>query len=168
MTGLYEAYLSDPTQSPFDVLEADYSGLTRQLLGQRISQLLNTYWLTSIAPLSVSGELTTDDIASVSVLNGTWIKSHDERYLHVYQGWLMALILASSVLAILCVISATLRIFGHSPDSLAILSALTRGNCIHVPPGGPYLDGDERVRRLGQQKLMLGDRCWAYRRGEHG
>jgi hypothetical protein len=150
-----ELYVDDPT-SPFRLEGiANLSKLSNHDLGIRIGQMLNTYYLASLEPFSMTGNLTSVPTAMIPV-NGTLVTQS----LQYVCNWpVLGLLLFSATTTLLAAISGI--VFDHlaiGPDILGYCSTLTRDNpYIKLPLGGSTLDGDERARLLMDLKLRLGD-----------
>lgn len=81
-----------------------------------------------------------------------------EEYLYCDKSWLSALFFATLVLLCSTICSAWLRMITVGPDTLDLVSALTRVNDITVPATGSHLDGDKRSRLMRDLRVRLGDR----------
>jgi hypothetical protein len=150
-----ELYIDDPS-SPFRLGGvAHLSKVSNHDLGIRIGQILNTYYLTSLEPFSITGNLTSVPTAVIAV-NGTLVTQS----LQYVCNWpVLGILLFSAIALLLAAISGI--VFNHlvvGPDILGYCSTLARDNpYVKLPPGGSTLDGDERTRLLTDLKLRLGD-----------
>jgi hypothetical protein len=150
-----ELYIDDPS-SPFRLGGvANLSKLSNHDLGVRIGQVLNTYYLASLEPFSMTGNLTSVPTATIAV-NGTRVTQS----LQYVCNWpVLGLLLFSAIAMLLAAISGI--VFDHlaiGPDILSYCSTLTRDNpYVKLPLGGSTLDGDERALLLMDLNLRLGD-----------
>jgi hypothetical protein len=134
---------------------------------ERLSHVLNTYWLGSIFPQAMTG-----DFASLPAnTNASGDMSDPPLALHtqaqlstlkeIYTcnwAWLGVYSLASSVLLIAAILGVVLNHLIFMPDILAACSSLTRDNpFVRVPRGGSTLSGFERSRLLKEMRVRLGD-----------
>lgn len=156
-----QKYLVDPTgllSSPGDIPEDKIKNITPENLAIRMGQLLNSYWLASLAPRSILANFNASvdgDFNVQASSNGT---SHtDEEFLQCHTPWLQILFTCSFLLMVTAIGSGLCECLSNVPDVLDTISSLTRKNKIVVDEGGSYLDGDDRTRILKNVVVRMGD-----------
>lgn len=139
------------------------SGLTRQDLFKvaksdfeaRLGQVLNTYWLTTISPYSMLGNLTQGNASTISS-DGVNLQ-YESRY-RVNWVFFAIFLVACTLLFVSAVGGIVLKALAPAPDVLGYVSTLTKDNpYVEVPEGGSTLGGIERSLMLKDLKLRLGD-----------
>lgn len=162
-SSMFASYLQDPLDaSSYNVDHwVNLTNVAPQIVGQRLGQLLNTFWL-AMSPIPIlSASLSGARVLSASSpaifdpsqdrlkeKNGTMTVYTTEEYLHCDKSWLSALFFATLVLLFPTICSPWLRMITVGPDTLDLISALTRVNDITVPATGSHLDGDKRSRLM--------------------
>lgn len=155
---------------------AEAGNITALALSLRLGQLLNNYWsclngpyaipegLTkstaefnyNVANLSTAGDLGL--YAATASVNGT--QSRGETISFCHQGWLVALMIASAVMTVACLIGlAVCHLLIRGPDLLLNVSNLATRNSgyIKLPPNGTYMDGATRVKLVKDSRVRFGD-----------
>ncbi|KAM0415778.1 hypothetical protein ACHAPT_013239 [Fusarium lateritium] len=139
------------------------------VFSRRFTTAFNTYWESTLNPnghTNVSFQ-TDPSINTVSVehsnlspfMNSTTgtVKVTKELYI-ANRLWIGLLLLTTMILMVLAICGLALQAFIRGPDVLGYASTLTRDNPnVPVPPGGSYLDGPDRARRLKHLRLQLAD-----------
>ncbi|WEW57345.1 hypothetical protein PRK78_002811 [Emydomyces testavorans] len=166
-----ERYLND-TENP---LLTDASGISldtqnRRGFSKRLTQVLNTYFLPSLLPEAMVGDLSAAFLEAPHVETG-WnsqkystqsvpasIVNHSHDVYTVSGGWMATFILSSLAMFIAATVSAVVSHRTSIPDVLGYASSLTRdAKYFPLPEGGSGLDGLERSRILRDWAVRLGD-----------
>lgn len=170
--GVLEAYLKDPTQNPYDLLNGyfDLSNLTQldaRTMAQRLSQVLNTYWMVDNQFTSATGGSSARVLLNnnnnapnepfTDIKNSTVTSLANQDFLHRNDHWFALLCVSTLVMALASMASVILTLVRAGPDATDFLSALTLGSGSNFPDCGSHLDGDDRVKVLKDTKLMIGD-----------
>ncbi|KAI4703498.1 hypothetical protein J4E89_010074 [Alternaria sp. Ai002NY15] len=187
MNGLSQTYLDDPrnilglTAGRFE--EADQAGWAIHL-----SQILNAYWATMNGKYSLIGNFDTntnrsnanvswyhkDQDNTTGMDSDTWkdrlmlarawpstgTRRSNVEVFKAHFGWVIALIVSSTVLIVASLVPFYLRTFlPHGPDVLMNFSSLTaRDNpYVALPATGTYLDAADRSRLLKDVRIRFGD-----------
>jgi len=156
----FERYLTNPSVNPFSqfYFAVSLSNTMADDYSVRLTQILNTYWLSSIVPISITSGLDPQaEPYPMSVVNSTRIRYVEVQYLHCNTTWLALLIIASTLLCLISFMSGVLKLFLRGPNILDPVSALTRPNVLRMPENATFLDGDERIRLMGHRRVRLGD-----------
>jgi len=136
-----------------------------EAFSQRFTQLLNTFWISSVAPPAVSGSF---EMADKATINGGWFNytynnvtgsmTPDYMQLKCNKGWFAALVIASVVLLISSIMAAVLEALRRGPDLLDRIGVLLRDNpYVQAPQGTSTEGGFEQARRLKNVRIALGD-----------
>ena len=157
---LVEGYLLDPNNavSPGGTSYIHERG--SDLISQRLTQLINTYWIVSIAPYDITGNFTrkgaavygynTDsDVGSVQI---------ESDVIKCDTVWLAILLLCSLAMFLCGIAGAVLGLLRRGPDILDQFGSLLRGN--PYVRNTEYSSMDDAVdlsRRLRDVKVRLGD-----------
>ncbi|KAF2016902.1 hypothetical protein BU24DRAFT_448696 [Aaosphaeria arxii CBS 175.79] len=165
VSGVLEAYLFDPMQNPYSLLEAERGiislfHLDAETLGLRLSQILNTYWMVQNFFLHISGSFNASDPALTlkrALQNATVTETKRQDVLHYDPEWGTLLFISTTLMLFAAVASTVLRIFRTGPDVLDFISALSLHNGTALLDDGSYLDSDERIRLLKDVRLKIGD-----------
>ena len=161
-----EAYLLDP-DSPYSISESSPPiwPIGDKLFSQRFSQLLNTYWIASVAPVQLLGNFTIPSANESDLLMSSYKVSNTtaqvERVLEVIRcshAWLAVLLVASVIMLLVGVIGACLNMCRKGPEILDSFSALLRNDiCVGVEHDSSMESTPEQVRRLRHVRIRLGD-----------
>lgn len=176
MASPMESYLLDPDQ-PFSVDNpyGSYGGFVLttppiwpigdKAFSQRFTQLLNTYWINSIAPFVVTGNLTvsnftgyldsqnTFDVRNFTAQNETQLTA-----LRCHRSWLTVLLIAALVMLLTGLAGAVFGALRRGPDILGRFSPLLRDHPYANGMEGPSMeDAVEQARRLRHLQVTLGD-----------
>lgn len=136
-------------------------------LSHRMTRFINTFWDASRWPLA----MTRNDPYAMTSLNASGIppavltmdsvEGVVTRQIPIYKasvGWVICLVICSSVLLLLGIFSAFLSLCIVVPDIFDYVSSFTRDNpYVQAPHGGSGLDGAERARLLRKLPVQLGD-----------
>ncbi|KAK7431574.1 hypothetical protein QQZ08_001792 [Neonectria magnoliae] len=139
-----------------------------EVFSQRFSQLLNTFWIVSVAPFDALNNLTLQERqmrnTDLSQLSPDYLKTNGTRttdilVLKVDGAWLGILVIASLSMLLAALAAAVLNALRRGPDMLGHLTYLIRDS--------PYMDGIEAhksmedgidyTRRLKNLQIFLGD-----------
>ena len=169
---LTEKYLNN-TDAP--LLVQDFGmrlfNLDKEVFSQRLTQVINTYYIASLFPSAMVGGLDTQlPTYTVSQYTSAPIKRATTGTVtslqnHLYStniAWLTVFLVTSTVMLAAATTSSVLAYFTAIPDVLGYASSLTRDSAYfpHSSTKGSVLDGLTRSRKLKDQKVKLGDvRC---------
>ncbi|PGH27610.1 hypothetical protein AJ80_00623 [Polytolypa hystricis UAMH7299] len=140
--------------------------LPRALFSQRLTQILNTYYLTSLLPEGIVGNLSAV-ISSPQFMQYNPVVTHSvpatvtsttTRVYAVNPAWLIAFLGPSLALF---AAAATSAFFAHHtsiPDVLGYASSLSRDSpFVVLPDGGTALGGLSRAKLLKSRRVRFGD-----------
>ncbi|EEP75453.1 predicted protein [Uncinocarpus reesii 1704] len=166
-----ERYLNN-TENP---LLADARHMTlydqpKRVFSQRLSQVLNTYFLPSLLPEGIVDDLSVT-LSQDSTPEKGWnlnntlsrtataiVTNHSAETYAVSGGWVAIFIFSSLVMFGAAVMSAILAHRTSIPDVLGYVSSFTRdAKYFPLPQGGSRLDGLARSRILKNWVVRLGD-----------
>ncbi|OAX81121.1 hypothetical protein ACJ72_04542 [Emergomyces africanus] len=165
---LMEKYLNN-TDAPLLVPEVGLSlyTLDKIVFSQRLTQVLNTYYMASLFPSAMVGGLDTklpeytirmytEDPFKRRVM-GT-VTSLEYHLYATNPAWLTVFLITSAIMLFAAIASSLLAFFTHIPDVLGYASSLTRDS-VHFSHSaeGSVLDGLVRSRRLKDKRVRLGD-----------
>ncbi|KAF9530407.1 hypothetical protein CPB83DRAFT_850871 [Crepidotus variabilis] len=153
-----EGYLLDPN-SPFSVSTTPLIWQQgNELVSQRFTQLINTYWLDSIAPDTIAGNFSVDAANRFNIDSTIGSIQTQQEVIKCDYLWL-TILLISSLVMLLCGIAAV--VFGmlrRGPDILDHFTGLLRDN--------PYVSDQQyssmdnvvaQAKRLRNVTVRLGD-----------
>jgi hypothetical protein len=140
-----------------NIKDADLSNL---VFSQMFTQLLNTYWLASIAPLSTLDGLEIPyrghGHGFVSTTTSEW--QSPRRVLDYNTTWLVVLTAGSLVMLAAGIATVILNLMRRGPEVLDSFTSMLRENQYAQEETGPSTeDASEKVRRLRKARVMLGD-----------
>lgn len=161
---MVEGYLLDPDNpTSFGITTPPIYEQGDNLISQRLTQLINTYWINSIAPYSIPGNFTLpspDSSSSFGYNTDTALGSVQiqTEVITCHYTWLTVLLVSSRIL-LLCGIAGTiLDMLCRGPDILNHFTALRRDN--------PYVqdlqhssmeNAGDQLQRLRNARVRLGD-----------
>ena len=128
-----------------------------------MSQLINTYWVSSIAPYAITGSfngsmnssLPQDGYNTDSTIGQTTLQS---TVLRCDGAWFVVLLVASLVMVSASIISAVLNLCRKGPDMLGSFSMSLRDSpYVGFPRGSSLEVSTDMSRRLGKCRVRLGD-----------
>ncbi|KAI1114064.1 hypothetical protein F5Y14DRAFT_195618 [Nemania sp. NC0429] len=160
-----EGYLGDP-DNPFPLAEPPrLPNVGNALFSQRLTQLMNTYWLDSVAPLAITGNFTLhppDNVyGTLNSYNTDSTIGTAETRVNVIQcnyGWLAILVISSIIIFSCGVASAVLSIKRLGPDVLDWFSTLLRDNPhVYDSQASSMEDTSAKAVRLQNLVVRLGD-----------
>jgi hypothetical protein len=129
--------------------------LSSSLFSTRLSILMNTFWQISFGPDDFTSPLVSS-MSNTVLGDGARIDN-----LEIYRtswGWFAALIVCSVFLLSAGVASIIWDARTISPHVLGFASNVVRKTKhVHLPPVGPAASGAERVRALGEVRVMMQD-----------
>jgi hypothetical protein len=157
---------------PWNFIGAKYDNvdlykLSPDILGERLTILVNTFYQSTYATTALGGnlpknltELSAD--STFLTFNATEARITDESHL-IYRcnwRWFATLLLSAIVLQIAAYAGLVLKYVTLAPDILGFVSSLTLLNpYVPTPPGGTTLNGLERAALLYDLPIRIGDVC---------
>jgi hypothetical protein len=130
--------------------------LSSSLFSTRLSILMNTFWQISFGPDDFTSPLINSTSNNTVLGDGARIDNFE-----IYRtswGWFAALIVCSVFLLSAGVASVIWDARTISPHVLGFASNVVRKTKhVHLPPVGPAASGAERVRALGEVRVMMQD-----------
>ncbi|TPX26827.1 hypothetical protein DIZ76_012290 [Coccidioides immitis] len=166
-----ERYLNN-TENPLlaEAREMALHNLPINAFSQRLTQIINTYFLPSLLPEGIVGNISlvlsqTPVYQEQSYAHDSWTRSVPATVntpaggIYVVSGgWMTVFIVSSLVMFVAAVLSAIVAHRTSIPDVLGYVSSLTRDAIYFpLPNGGSRLDGLERSRILKDRLVRLGD-----------
>ncbi|KAI8946670.1 hypothetical protein F4801DRAFT_596325 [Xylaria longipes] len=159
-----EGYLADP-DNPFSFSEPPrLPDVGDALFSQRMTQLMNTYWLDSVAPFAIIGNFTLHtgyDIYKRNSYNTDSTIGTAETQVNVIKcnyAWLAILVVSSITIFSCGVASAILSIKRLGPDVLDRFSTILRDNPRVYDSGASSMeDSSIKANRLRNVIVRLGD-----------
>ncbi|KAE8387093.1 hypothetical protein BDV23DRAFT_174941 [Aspergillus alliaceus] len=161
---LTERYINDPANPlAADVKDNPLFKLPKQEFSERLTQIINTYYLGSISTMAITGNISAasdrkrDPGPFVRFADGTLVTWEPYRYV-VSPGWMTVFVVSSVVMLVAAMYTAVIMHITNIPDILGYVSTLTRDNeHSSFPHGGSMLDGLERSHLLKDMPVRLGD-----------
>ncbi|KAJ9666245.1 hypothetical protein H2201_003679 [Coniosporium apollinis] len=168
-----EKWMND-TSLVFGRYNDDFMSLHRlgpRVVSEKLTTALNTLWQATYATLYLGGGLPSaqselDSLAALkyplnisNILPATaYVTELDGDVYVTNWGWIVLLLVASSVLQIAATTALILRYLTLAPNLLGYVSSQTRDN-LYIPlvPGGSSMDGLERTRMLRHLPVRIGD-----------
>jgi hypothetical protein len=163
MSGV-EGYLVDPS-NPFNVVGTPLIWQQGdELVSQRMTQMINTYWLNSVAPYSHTGNFTgpvvgsqspayrynTDSVIGAIETTQVVIKVNLE--------WMIILLVTAAVMLFCGIYTVIMSMRRRGPDILDNFSALLRDNPYVRDSGCSSMDDAvDQAKRLRNTVVRLGD-----------
>ncbi|KAF4909197.1 hypothetical protein CGCF415_v006057 [Colletotrichum fructicola] len=166
-----ETYFTEP-DSPYSAAGisswdgTDIYPVGGRVFSQRFSQLLNTFWLASVASYNITGNFPfQSDIGTtlpgpIITQNITGTRTPDFLVMRVNDGWMLTLFVASTAMLISGVIAAVLGSMRRGPDVLDHPTFFSRDSpYVNVSPcySGSVEDASEQVRRTRDMRVCIGD-----------
>lgn len=125
----------------------------------RLEQQFNGYWACMQGYTSITGGVNPDSGASlIAQSDGTYTTK--ERIIQAHHGWVVTLIVASTVMVIASLISPLVRLFMQKgPDLMLNISSLATRDSPYIafPVKGTYMDASDRARLVKGVKVRFGD-----------
>ncbi|KAH6986973.1 hypothetical protein EDB80DRAFT_817655 [Ilyonectria destructans] len=164
-----EQYFTNP-DSPFDIAyqNPQISGIADDTFSRRFSQLLNTFWITSVAPFDAINNLTlqeqrpigfdiSDTASDYLKTNGT--RTSDTPVLKVHRVWLGILVMASLATLLAAFFASILNVLRRGPDILDFTTRLIRDTpYMNVETTAiPMQNGAEYTRKIRHVRICLGN-----------
>ncbi|KAL4908310.1 hypothetical protein BDW74DRAFT_99448 [Aspergillus multicolor] len=146
----------------------DWRTVSQQEMSRRFATTFNTFWLASLAPLTIPVTSLSDKVnltatsyhplAGPEFIMAQGTTSREIAVYEVYFPWLVVFITATTLLQLSALAGLLLRSITIAPDILGYVSSLTRDN-LHVPlpVGGSTLSGEDRARLLRDVQVQLAD-----------
>ncbi|KAF4877607.1 hypothetical protein CGCSCA1_v003248 [Colletotrichum siamense] len=137
-----------------------------RVFSQRFSQLLNTFWLASVASYNITGnfhfqsDIGTTLPGPIITQNITGTRTPDFLVMRVNDGWMLTLFVASTAMLISGVIAAVLGSMRRGPDVLDHPTFFSRDSpYVNVSScySGSMEDASEQVRRTRDMRVCIGD-----------
>ena len=134
-----------------------------ELVSQRMTQLINTYWVNSIAPYSLTGNFslpsTTSNLAfgyNTDSFMGT--TETTEIVIRCNTEWMAILLIASAVMFACGIYSTVMGMRRRGPEILDSFTSLLRDNPnVHDPGYSSMDDAADQAKRLRNTIVRLGD-----------
>lgn len=160
-----EGYLVNPTNPLSQTHTSKIWEIGNKLVSQRFTQLINTYWIDSIAPFAVSGNFTLaySDFSTTSQYNtdstiGTIMTN--ETVIKCDYKWFAIMLICSLVLFMAGLATVVLTACRRGPDVLDRFSSLLRDNpYAEIPQKSSMEDALDQSKRLGNLRVRIGDVC---------
>ncbi|KAJ4123182.1 hypothetical protein NW768_009710 [Fusarium equiseti] len=144
--------------------------ISETLLSQRMTQLLNTFWINGVAPSINSGGFqflsTEDEGVRLSIdqkqypgVTAAGLMVPHYQVIRVSLPWLMLLFNCSLIMLLSAISAVILGVLRQGPDSLEYIASLLRDNR-HIDVeglGSSMMEGDELTRSMKDVALRLGD-----------
>ena len=181
-SSLLEAYLLDP-DSPGSISSSQTLGgpsiwpIGDRLFSQRFSQLLNTYWINSVAPTALLGNFTIpppdpsdpnafEDESGYQVSSTPSLVVVTSEVIRCHRVWLAILFICSLTMIIVGMGGAILNLLRRGPDILDSFVVLLRPMPSVGFARGPTMESvPEQVDRLRNLKVQMGDIDYEHRIG---
>ncbi|TIC94253.1 hypothetical protein CH35J_009822 [Colletotrichum higginsianum] len=165
-----ETYFTDPS-APFSAPGisswngTDMSSIGDVVFSQRFSQLLNTFWLASVASRNVTGAFNfhdefDDGTYRIITQKATGTRTPDLLVMRVNGAWLSVLFVASVTMLAAGISAAILGCLRRGPDVLDYSTFFFRDSpYVHMPPGKyrSMEDASDQVRRIRDIRVCIGD-----------
>lgn len=154
-----EMFIADPPTAIIGLTReevVELGSVPIELFEKRFGLLFNTFWKASINPRSIVGGSATGAI----FVNTTafWTQKLPSVYA-LDVPWLIVFFLANLIMFVAAVSAVVLKMRCETPHLLGYVSTLTRDS-EYIPWArgiGSSLDGDERARLLGEEKVRIAD-----------
>jgi hypothetical protein len=157
LTEYYFINPAAPTKSVLDGNTKELYSIGDELFSQRFSQLLNTFWLASIAPFSIAGSFSAyppDQTAAQT--QGTIRIVEDVMKCNI--PYLVILFLIALVLLVATLVTSYLDGIRRGPDVLDnFVNSLRHSPFVNVDQGPTLEDGVEKAKRLRGTVIKMGD-----------
>lgn len=157
----FEYYFIDP-DSPFSLpVDVDVPILYSvgdRLFSQRLTQLLNTMWLDSVAPYALTDNFTNPSNGDyhIAEVEGTVYSS--QQILRCNSAWLAVLFVTSLVMLAAGIGTAVLDALRRGPDVLdSFVFALRDNRYVQLSMGSSMDDSADMAKRLRKEKVRFGD-----------
>jgi len=159
-----EGYLANPA-NPFNFTNNPILWtIGEKLISQRFSQLINTYWIDSIAPLVISSSGNFNITKDTTILQGFNTDSSigqiqtEIDVLKCNMPWLVILLFSALVALLSAIVTAIIDNFRKGPDILDRFSTLLRDSrFVQDPQHVSMEDAFDQSRRLEDVRVRLGD-----------
>ncbi|KIX95849.1 uncharacterized protein Z520_08557 [Fonsecaea multimorphosa CBS 102226] len=155
-----EAYLADPANVLLQTATTKLWKLGDDVFSKRFTQLINTYWIDSIAPSAISGNFTVGGSDSQLYNTDSTLGTITTSQIVVKCDftWLAIMLVCSLVLFIIGLATVVLTAYRRGPDVLDKFSSLLRDNpYANIPHTSSMEDASTQSRRLGDLTVRLGD-----------
>lgn len=160
-----EGYIADP-DNPFTLTETPrLPDVGDALFSQRLTQLMNTYWIDSVAPFAITGNFSLNPVdnqyGTLNEYNTDSTIGTAETRMDVIKcnyAWLATLVISSITLFACGVASAVLSMRRSGPDILDRFSTSLRDNPhVHDSQASSMEDSSIKAVRLQNLVVRLGD-----------
>lgn len=158
-----EAYLVDPVNPLLQSHTSKIWEIGNELVSQRFTQLINTYWIDSIAPFAVLGNFssaysnfgTTQQYNTDSTIG---IIMSCEMIVKCDYKWFVIMLVCSLVLFMVGLATVVLVACRRGPDVLDKFSSLLRDNpYANIPHRSSMEDAVDQSKRLRDLRVRMGD-----------
>ncbi|KAL0929953.1 uncharacterized protein CTRU02_215162 [Colletotrichum truncatum] len=131
------------------------------VFSQRLSQLLNTFWLSSVASRNITGDFnfqSSSSYAKVIVQNTTGTRTPNQLVMRVSGLWMSILFIASTVMLASGIAASIFGCLRRGPDVLDRATFFLRDNP-HVDLGqhNSMEDGISQLKRTKSLRICIGD-----------
>jgi len=165
-SSLTEFYLDNPTNTLYNTYRTMVGlyKLSREDMSIRLGQTINSYYLSSLSPWSITG--ITDYAGGSQATPGrrapnittAALMSVNAATCVCQWGWWVVFVLACIAMLVTASAGTALRQGCRGPDILGYVSPMARDSrYVKVPPGGSTLDGADCGRFLKEVKVQLRD-----------
>ena len=158
-----ENYFMHP-RAPYVADDLPLYTMSAELFSHRFSQLLNTYWLASIAPFTItSGVNYTDgqlreNLQDCNIRSTTGQVYYERIVLSCRKVFFAILLCVSLLLTSLGLATAYLDAIRRGPDVLDdFVNSLRHSPFVHIDQGPTMEDGQDKAKRLRGTVIKMGD-----------
>ncbi|KAI3533298.1 hypothetical protein CSPX01_12835 [Colletotrichum filicis] len=134
------------------------------VFSQRFSQLLNTFWLASVASRNITGDFNFQvhtlnrEIENTIVQNTTGMRTPDELVVRVSGLWISILFIASTVMLASGVAASIFSCLRRGPDVLDRATYFLRDSPhVNIAQQSSLEDGTSQVKRIKGVRVCIGD-----------
>ncbi|OQV07600.1 hypothetical protein CLAIMM_12008 isoform 2 [Cladophialophora immunda] len=156
-----EAYLADPANTLLQTSTTKLWKLGDDIISKRFTQLINTYWIDSIAPSAVSGNFTVpqgDSLLTYNTDSNLGTITTSQIVVKCDYRWLAIMLVCSLALFVIGLVTVVLTACRRGPDLLDKFSSLLRDNpYANIPHNSSMENAADQSRRLGDLIVRLGD-----------
>ncbi|KAL4892103.1 hypothetical protein BDV59DRAFT_180853 [Aspergillus ambiguus] len=158
-SSLTERYMNN-TANPLaaNIYGSPLFRLPPKTFSERLSQVINTYYMGSLEPTGITGDLSAGGRVSANLwTEGTRTVWNPMRY-RMNAGWMFMFLLSTLTMLVAAIGCCILIDRTNIPDILGAVSSMTRDTSREpFPPGGSTLDGIDRARLLKDMSVRLGE-----------
>lgn len=158
-SGPIEYYFIDPAH-PFSAMDnwVPIAPIGSELFSRRFGQLLNTYYLSGVAPNGMIGDFTYPTNDEYGVATSSGISQTMQLVMRCHTPYLIVLVIASSIIFLAGMTTAYLDAFRRGPDVLDnFVNTLRDSPHVHCDFGPSMEDGTDKIKRLRRTTVKMGD-----------